>query len=112
MRPSGHVYLFSCLPCGQALDVDFAAAQRGELRTALGVRKAVDSEKWVWDQLRLGRADVPVERCDGAGLQISGGRGGGEAPEYDDGGEKSGPCHGPSSPRAIARRGAGHFPTR
>jgi hypothetical protein len=51
--------------------------------------------------LRLGRADVPVERRDSARLQISGGSGGsggGEEPENDDDKEESGLCHGGFSP--------------
>src|SRR5262245_63844536 len=108
-EPVRHIDLLSGLPGREALNVDLAAAQCIELRTALGARQAVYLEKRIGNHLRLGRADIPVERCDRARLQIGSGRGG-EVPEHDDGGEKSGPCHVWLSTLASGSRDSCHFP--
>ena len=94
-----HVDLLSGLPGRQTLDVDLAAVQCIELRTAFGVRKGRRfGEMASGPSAPRSRGREPVERRDGARLQIGGGRGWGEAPEHDDGGEKSGRRHGPPSP--------------
>ena len=89
-QSAGHVDGLARLPRRQALDVNLAAAHFGKLLLALGLAEAVDPEKRLHGHLRLGRADVAVERGHRLRLQVGGGHGARQKHEQDDAGGGSG----------------------